>query len=390
MFKPVILVLVFAFPSIAAAQIVPPGTGSGGGTFGGSIGSPIPDATLDQTDAMGNPIPLGGAVPGGTIFFECVAPKNNLTLHVEIKRNGIGYVEPFTGTTTASSPAVLQGQAAIVSFVIPDVIPFGAHWQAWWVTSAGVNSVKVAFGYNPESEPDFQAVSEGLFYRETFLDPGLPPGWNSWNSSPTVQWNVDGDPASVPGGSSMSAPYSLNYNDGTDYNDGNANSGTATSPVLDLTGSKNPILTFWCNYDTDTTGTITDQRVLSVQGAWLAIVWKQVQFSSNAGDCAEKGVWHQHSIPLDDDWGEIALSWSFDTVDSWNNDHAGWFIDDIEIREGEVDPGSGKTNPIPDDDEHREPSLSCWGSIAGGGMGGQLIFFLSGFTLLFAGRIRRA
>lgn len=47
--------------------------------------------------------------------------------------------------------------------------------------------------------------------------PADAAGWTFTNSDPSVGWAADGTPASMAGGAAVSAPASLNYNDGTDY-----------------------------------------------------------------------------------------------------------------------------------------------------------------------------
>ncbi len=492
--KLMILSLFLAFPAVSAAQIIPPPP----------VGT-IPGPNAVQVNSGGSLVPVGGEVTDGIVFFRCVAPLSGLKLHVEILTI---LTEEFTDVATVISLAVGQNQTAEVSFEIPDIHPYRVHWQAKWVDPVGESSPWISFGNNSETETDFHTGDigpGGLIYRETFLTEGFPPGWAFVQMSPTVRWKVDGTPASVPGGPVKSAPYSLNYNDGVDYNDGGPpNFGWAQTPIIELTGTDNPKLSFWCNYQTDTTGVLTDQRFVSVHDDVSGYEWLSAQLSTVLGGCDQMGTWHEHTLVLNEAWGPVVLRFRFDTIDSWNNQHGGWFVDDIEIRETaplEIDPASLQQldtagNPVPvgdviddglvtfagsvktgngnplrleielrrvgvpfsgnpthfgdlvsgtqdlqltlaglddegyrwqarlvdangsvsawvdfglnpvsdrdftwvsvqaapeeDDDEHRKPSISCWGSIPAGHSQGYIFLLFWGFALLLATRIRQS
>ncbi len=351
-----IIALFLAFPVVSVAQIGPPVPPPGGG--GGPITAiPGPDGNLQQSDSQGNSLPIGAVVTDGIVQFTCLAPLNELELHVEVQQT---YDEAFTNVATVTSLPVSQGQTAVASFTLPDVFPLRMHWQAWWKdVITGDISIKVAFGNNPESDPDFRTADigpGGLIYRETFLTEGYPSGWAFAIVLPTpVVWRADATPASVPGGPAKSEPYSLNYNDGVDYYDGGVNAAWARSPIIELSGTADPQLTFWCNYETDTTGALTDQRTVSVEDDMTGTVHVLVQLSTDIGDCDQMGTWHKHTLTLDSSWGPVVLRFNFDTIDSWNNQYGGWFIDDIEIRDNpplELDPASLQQldvegNPVP-------------------------------------------
>ncbi|SVD34864.1 uncharacterized protein METZ01_LOCUS387718, partial [marine metagenome] len=129
--KPLILALFLAFPAFSFAQTVtvgplPPPPGGSTGGLSGAI--PMPDASLKQFDSQGNVIPVGGVILEDTIFFECIAPVDNVKLKIEIKLTS----EDFDDTVTISSYATGQYQMASLSYEIPDMHPYRAHWQAWW------------------------------------------------------------------------------------------------------------------------------------------------------------------------------------------------------------------------------------------------------------------
>ena len=70
------------------------------------------------------------------------------------------------------------------------------------------------------SQADNSRAFDVLLLSENFDNTGgqLPTGWTRGGSSTSCQWNVDATPA---GPGFYSAPYSLNYNNGTDFNCGN-------------------------------------------------------------------------------------------------------------------------------------------------------------------------
>jgi hypothetical protein len=154
-----------------------------------------------------------------------------------------------------------------------------------------------------------------------------PPSSVAW-------WAVDATPGTVLGSPAWhSAPFSLNFNNGTCYCGGGTNlaNGTATSPTIDLGDANGSIdLQFWCNWDTEETPPPYcgfDQRLLTIlDGA--AVVSEQC---FNEELCGTLGQWHLHSIPLDPAWGLVRLRFSFVTIDWMFNEGAGWFIDDLAV-----------------------------------------------------------
>ncbi len=182
-------------------------------------------------------------------------------------------------------------------------------------------------------ENGFENATDWLFYNPD--DATTPP-------SPTVAtlWAFDGSPADMPGGSFVSPTNSLNYNNGTDYDAGSTR-GVAISPKIDIAGMTAPILVFKCNYETEDSGTIYDQRHVKVGylDANLNPVYHiEEQLSTtpgapSAGACAAMGTWHEHIIALDPSWGQIRAAFGFDTVDGAANTYKGWFVEDFAIIE---------------------------------------------------------
>jgi hypothetical protein len=182
--------------------------------------------------------------------------------------------------------------------------------------------------------------------------------WVLAGTDPLVGWAVDGTPASMPGNAYHSAPYSLNYNNGTDYDTpGVSNSGTATSPSIGIAGLPGARLKFFCNYRTETPGTDHDFRWVRISNSGFASLLVNEQLSTSpgsvlAGSCAAMGTWHEHVIPLTGMAGPIQVQFFFDTGDAALNHFPGWFVDDLEISDlfvsglNQYDPGSAVPIPV--------------------------------------------
>lgn len=113
------------------------------------------------------------------------------------------------------------------------------------------------------------------------------------------------------------------------YDTGSVNSGSLTSPPINIPDTlQSPFLQFWSWYETET-GTKFDQRhiMVSVDGA----EFQNIQQLS--GDPSNE--WYLHTINLDDYKGStIQIRFFFDTVDTLYNAFRGWYIDDIGILQG--------------------------------------------------------
>lgn len=148
-------------------------------------------------------------------------------------------------------------------------------------------------------------------------------------------WAADGSPSAVPGGASTSGTTSLNYNNGTNFSNGSPTSGDARSPLLELSGLQQPVLSFRCNYQTETTGTTYDKRIVVLESdAGAVLASHQLAGSGGsaaAGACAGMGIWHQHTIPLDPAWRSAKVVFRFQSVDAVANTGAGWFVDDLHL-----------------------------------------------------------
>lgn len=150
-------------------------------------------------------------------------------------------------------------------------------------------------------------------------------------------WAVDATPEGFQGGAAKSLPSSLNYNDGVDFDNGMKNSGSAKSPAIDISGTTNPQLKFWCNFQTEHWSNFNfDKRFVKIyaSGSEIPILTLQVvggELKDAAAACSAMGTWHEHTVQLDPKWGSISIEFFFDTVDSAYNNFAGWAVDDLRI-----------------------------------------------------------
>lgn len=195
-------------------------------------------------------------------------------------------------------------------------------------------------------------------YTEDFDGAAAPTDWTLTAPAGGVGWAFDNTPVAMPGGSTFGASLrSLNYNDGVDYDNGAANSGSATSPGLIVTGS--PVTVTWqCNWSCETGGTF-DQRFMEVIDPALgtAMVGGSFQvFDGAAGaqDCALSGTFHSHTIDITSVLGAATgfrVRFRFNSVDSLFNASPGWFVDSLSVAGACVDstPPSTPTLLLPTD-----------------------------------------
>jgi hypothetical protein len=173
-------------------------------------------------------------------------------------------------------------------------------------------------------------------------------------------WNVDNTPAVANSAPGASGGTNLNYNDDVDYDNGAANSGTARTASINLTGVGNATMSFWCRYQTEVESVSSyDQRWIRIFNTTSGAQVYQVQFGTNAAppaNCANFNTWHQHTwtnMPAGTTGIPIAVEFFFNTQDSIGNNFQGWFIDDLVIIADDVTP----PQPI-DDLEASNPTLS--------------------------------
>lgn len=105
------------------------------------------------------------------------------------------------------------------------------------------------------------------------------------------------------------------------------NSGTLTSKSISLAAGSAPQLSFWYYYQTESSGTVFDQRwvQISTDGG---TTWANL--TQLSGDTMS--TWIQKSIDLTAYAGQtIKLRFYFNTVDAILNNSTGWYIDDVLI-----------------------------------------------------------
>ena len=227
-------------------------------------------------------------------------------------------------------------------------------------------------------EPVENVVQEWTF------DNGLE-NWVPQNSSVSVGWAADASPGFVGTAPTFSSPpNSLNYNNGQNYDTSTTgNSGSATSPLLDIGGLTDPKITFSCLYETEPSP-LWDIRTVEISNSgFSAPSLFQAQLlnsgsSPSIGDCLGVGIWHVHTLDLDPTWGAIEIRFAFDSIDELYNDYPGWFIDDVKLTATGNIAGfvgySPESKPEGENGNHSINDTLCGGAIPGKPLG---IFFLA-------------
>ena len=197
-------------------------------------------------------------------------------------------------------------------------------------------------------------------YAESF-DAALPAGWTVTSTSAEVFWNADYDAACDPvgdglGGSGPDGPRvgssggSLNYNDGTDFEDSAfaTATGTATSPIIDVSPLAGSVLISWQNvyenewysfgssfYDTMTV-TILDSSDVAVPGLTFSVgdaAFFGPIFGLNSGPMGTRALLTIDASAALTAAGvtSIRIRFSFNSLDGGLNDYDGWFIDNLTV-----------------------------------------------------------
>ncbi len=157
--------------------------------------------------------------------------------------------------------------------------------------------------------------------------------WKGFGPSGTIsgypRWAIDGDWTQV------SAPATLNFNrvGPIDYDSGGRSWMQIESPKIHVGGMREPVLRFWCLYETESFAEFRDRRIVRVWGADSGVLKKHLERhlwgTLQCGPTMK--TWHTHEIPLDPQWGRISIEFSFDSVDGQANQFLGWFIDDLSV-----------------------------------------------------------
>ncbi len=213
-----------------------------------------------------------------------------------------------------------------------------------------------------------------------------------------VTWAADGSPAGFPGGAKVyvSEPSSLNFNDGQNYNNGQPVAGSALSPSITIAQYNEPVLTFSCNFEAeagsqDANYTLGDHRVLQVLADGVATPVLEAKFgtingSPFVGNCAAMGAWHTHTVVLDPAWNKIRVRFHFDSLDQYNNYHAGWAIDDFSVTAKSANPVAASAQPAAGGSSG---GSNCGGSLAGAASSSALPLAFGAMLFLAASFRRR-
>jgi len=163
---------------------------------------------------------------------------------------------------------------------------------------------------------------------ENFDGGSVPSGWAINNSSTTVIWNIDATP-NPPG--YYSAGYSLNYNDGTDFNDGGANNGTVTTNAIDNSGATSTTVSFY--YQLGTEGNANwDWVLIQILDASDNSLLQSI--GGDGTSIPDISTWTLYTITGDATviaTPSIKLRFIFTTDDGQFNTSFGWFIDDLKV-----------------------------------------------------------
>ncbi len=208
------------------------------------------------------------------------------------------------------------------------------------------------------------------YYKTTFDEEVT--GWTFTASStadPKVEWKV--------------RDQVLSYNNGTSYDDGAANSGTARSPKVDISSTLRPVVRFRCSWDAEDFSDV-DLRQLRIYSEGVTTPVYTETF--NSAKCGPANTWHEHELELDRNWGIIQVEFSFDTVDDQQNQFKGWFLDDFTV---EDDPSTTAAptpalSPTPTAQGDDAKDGGCGGSVVGAPLGSALFI-----GLVFLGLVSR-
>jgi hypothetical protein len=133
------------------------------------------------------------------------------------------------------------------------------------------------------------------------------------------------------------------YNDGVDYDTGDHNTGSLTSPTIDLTTTNIGNLTFWTWYEVEAPTKTYDQM-------WIQISENSGPFVSEYQiDPSQMNSWIRVSLNITSYVGNIIrIRFFFDSIDSIANDFEGWYIDDVVVNDIPLPPETS-FNPPHDD-----------------------------------------
>ncbi len=154
----------------------------------------------------------------------------------------------------------------------------------------------------------------------TIFEDDMESGVNGWTVSNGALWHQSTRRNTSPSNSWYYGQEST----GT-YNTGGTNSGSLTSPAIDLTNADSPVFTFRTFLVTENNSNY-DKATVSIStngGTSFTQIWTKTTTNN---------VFSTESIDLSSYEGQtILIRFHFDTVDAIQNDHEGWYVDDVAI-----------------------------------------------------------
>lgn len=283
--------------------------------------------------------------------------------------NVTAYADSHISSTEYNVNVTGGGTVSDVNFNLPFIGPSASYDFSFESSIEGFTTIADEYGHNfwhrqyydpvdisrPQNYFDFThgAVTQKVYLKDdgVISKDGripLPHGgsyylWYGQTTPPTVEASYIGeqDPGDVTTTESGTGGESANVF--------NANSGTAESPVLDLTTYSSGKLSFWTWWEIEGKNPATgyDQMLImaskSPYSSWDLIGYlnpyqdpaKEINVSGEAytsGGFNQPGVWVQHNYDLTPYAGHLVkLRFSFFTGDRKYNGFRGWFLDDISV-----------------------------------------------------------
>ncbi|HBX68360.1 MAG TPA: hypothetical protein DEH25_02955 [Chloroflexi bacterium] len=200
------------------------------------------------------------------------------------------------------------------------------------LSSLKVSTRTTGFTANPQTEPGSGLVNRNPSpatvntVNAPYFD-DFESDSSSWTTT-NILWNVSEAQANSPTHS-----WRYGFDATNNYNDGTANSGSLTSPLINLPVSASPyVLEFRYRYQTESRYAHWDQRwvQISVDGGQFLNAY---QLSSDPMSGWMKA--RIELLPMLGDMGfehTLQVRFNFRTLDSRNNNFEGWFIDNFQVQ----------------------------------------------------------
>ena len=171
------------------------------------------------------------------------------------------------------------------------------------------------------------AAAQNVIYETTFE---TDAGWTLWSNSRMI---VAVDSALPPGvTTSPSPPNSLRFTDLGPAGIGGSvwAVGSASSPVIDLTGADSPQVTFWLFWDHESTCQWDELSFIVTSASNGQLLYTEC-LSESAADPSFRR-WSQIQRDLDPAWGEVKLWFTYDAIDGWfPNGEWGFLVDEFRV-----------------------------------------------------------